>query len=197
MKTTSGRPVLIYLHGFLSSPAAAKARLLDEYLSGIRWCGEYLRPAIPDTPDLAISFLRHYLQQLQGRPIGIVGSSLGGYYATWLAEEFSCQAVLVNPAVHPHRWWHKYIGLHQNPYSGVKFEITAAHLEALQSIYMPEILHPGRYRVLLQAGDEVLDATDASRHFYRSPCIIEAGGDHHFQGFDRYLPLILSWLNLE
>ena len=193
--------VLVYLHGFLSSPNAAKAVTLGSYLSQNNVSIEYLRPSLPDTPDLAIPFLRDFMQNLEdrakGRTIGLVGSSLGGYYATWLAEAFNCKAVLVNPAVHPHLLWHKYIGLHQNPYSGVKFDITEAHLKTLQSIYQPEIMHPERYLVLLQMGDEVLDARDARRQFCHSSCIIEQGGDHHFQGFARYLPHIISWLNLE
>jgi uncharacterized protein len=190
-------PVLIYLHGFKSSPEAAKAREVAAYIHHRQLAVEYLRPTLPDTPDLAIPQLDAMMQSLHGRPIVLIGSSLGGYYATWLAERFDVKAVLVNPAVHPHLIWDKYIGLHQNPYSGVQFAITSAHIESLKSIYLPIIPHPERYLVLLQTGDEVLDALEASKAFYRSACIIEHGGDHRFQDFQRYLPHIMAWLHLE
>lgn len=190
-------PVLVYLHGFKSSPSAVKAQEVGVYIRQKMLTLEYLQPSIPDTPDLAISQLETMMQSLQGRQVLLIGSSLGGYYATWLAERFNARAVLVNPAVHPHKIWDKYIGLHQNPYSGVQFTITSAHLESLQSIYLPIIPHSERYLVLLQTGDEVLDALEASKAFYRSACIIEYGGDHRFQGFQRYLPYIMAWLHLE
>ncbi len=190
-------PVLVYLHGFKSSPFAAKAEEVDVYIRQQHLNIEYLRPLIPDTPDLAIPQLEALMQSLQGRLVSLIGSSLGGYYSTWLAERFNVKAVLVNPAVHPHKIWDKYIGLHQNPYSGVQFAITSAHLDDLKSIFLPVIPHPERYLVLLQTGDEVLDALEASKTFFRSPCIIESGGDHRFQDFQRYLPTIMAWLHLE
>jgi hypothetical protein len=190
-------PVLIYLHGFKSSPDALKAQEVAQYIADKNLSIDYLRPLISDMPDKAIQQLDNLMQSLQNRTVYLMGSSMGGYYATWLAEKYSVSAVLINPAIHPDKLWQEYIGLHQNPYSGVQFEISAAHLQDLQSIKLPCILHPQQYLVLLQMGDEVLNALDASQWFYRSSCIIESGGNHRFQDFHRYLPHIMQWLKLE
>ena len=191
------KPVLAYLHGFNSSPDALKAKQVEEYIAAKQLLIEYLRPCIPDTPDKAELFLDNFIKQFHGRSISLIGSSMGGFYATWLAEKYNLKAILVNPAVRPHELMQKYLGENRNPYSGAIYQLTEMHMETLQSLYVPVINRPENYLVLLQTGDEVLNATEASQRFYQSRCLIEYGGDHRFQGFERYMPQIFSWLALE
>ncbi len=190
-------PVLIYIHGFNSSPNALKAQEVAGYIKQQQLDIELLCPDIPDTPDQAIPLLEYMLEGLQDRKVALIGSSLGGYYATYLAEKFKIQAVLVNPAVRPHELMHHYLGENQNPYSGAQYTLTEDHMQTLQSAYIPTISKPENFLVLLQTGDEVLNALEASQRFYQSRCLIEYGGDHRFQGFERYLPEIFSWLGLQ
>ena len=188
-------PVLVYLHGFNSSPKALKAYQLQAYLHKKRLPFDYLRPAIPDTPDQAMVFLQNMMTELEDRPVWLFGSSLGGFYATWLAENRArTKAVLINPAVRPHELMHHHLGEQRNPYTDHCYRLTQEHMQALQSWHVNRIKHPERFLLLLQMADEVLDAAEASRHFYQSRCMIEPGGNHRFAGLYRYFPDIFSWL---
>src|SRR5262249_25126768 len=92
-------PMLIYLHGFNSSPQSTKARQLQVRLRAMGRVADYRCPALPDRPAQAIALLEREMTQAPAASITLVGSSLGGYYATWLAETHGVRAVLVNPAV--------------------------------------------------------------------------------------------------
>lgn len=193
----SAAPVLIYLHGFNSSPNAFKAQCVELYIKAQQLRFDYLRPSIPDLPDQAILFLDQLMDSLNGRTVYLIGGSLGGFYATWLADKYRCKAVLVNPSTEPHTLLHRYGGAQRNPYSGNEYSLTSDHMEAFKSVHLQRIMHPERYFVLLQMGDEVLDAQLASRRFQQSRCVIEAGGDHMFQDFQRFLPAIFAWFTAE
>lgn len=187
---------LVYLHGFKSSPNSAKAQDIKAYISEYHPDIEFICPNIPDTPDAAIPFLTHFMELMRDKDCALIGSSLGGFYAIWLAETFNCPAILVNPAIAPQHYWQKNIGLHQNPYSGVQFAITEKQLGYLMYIEQ-QVIVSERYCVLLQMGDEVLNAVEACEKFFLSHCIIECGGNHQFVGFKRYLPHLFSWLHWE
>ena len=190
--------VIVYLHGFNSSNKALKAQLTEQYLQQHHPQLDFLAPSIPDLPDKAADFLDNYIRQLkcQYDDIILIGSSLGGFYATWLSERFFIRAVLVNPAIRPHDLMQHYSGWNENPYSGVRYELTATHMQTLQSLYINNIQHPQNFIILLQMADEVLDAAEASAKFYSSPCRIMPGGDHSFQNFERMLPEICGWAGL-
>ncbi|NRB43008.1 MAG: esterase YqiA [Pseudomonadales bacterium] len=187
---------VVYLHGFNSSSQALKAQETSRFLKTHYPKIAFYSPSIPDLPDEAERYLKQYFSDLviQHQHIVIIGSSLGGFYATWLAETFDCLAVLVNPAVRPHLLMEKYLGWNENPYSHKQYQLTAAHMKTLQSLYSGNIYKPSRFLVLLQMADEVLDATQASLRFYQSPCRISPGGDHRFQDFDGCLPGVFNWV---
>lgn len=190
-------PVLIYLHGFNSSPNAMKAQQVEYFLQNYTTTYEYHRPWIPDLPEQAVAMLDAFLQQFTGRRVFLIGSSLGGYYATWLAERYACKAALVNPSIRPYELLHQHLGEQRNPYSGQRYTLTTAHMQTLKSLFLQRIMHPSRYLVLLQMADEVLNAVEASQRFYQSRCMIEPGGNHQFQEFQRYLPAIFAWFEAE
>ena len=187
---------VVYLHGFNSSPQAQKAQETAAFLGNTFPHISFYQPCIPDLPEQARDFLQGYIADLMQahRHIVLIGSSLGGFYATWLAQRFDLLAVLVNPAVRPHELMHKYLGWNENPYSGCRYQLPAAHMKTLQSLYNEEIDRPQRFLLLLQMADEVLDASEASARFYQSPCRIFPAGDHRFQGFDRVLPAVFDWV---
>ena len=110
--------MLIYLHGFNSSPQSHKAQVLGRYLAE-RGLGEcYACPALPHQPEAAVAVIETELARAPKGPVTLVGSSLGGYYATWLSENHGLKAVLINPAVHPHRDLRAFLGVQQNLHSG-------------------------------------------------------------------------------
>ena len=156
---TSDRPTILYIHGLNSSPLSQKARQLSAALTRIGMAGCLRVPALHHHPRRAIAQLETELAVL-GRPL-LVGSSLGGYYATHLAERHGLRALLINPAVLPHRRFDGYLGPQTNLYSGEVWELTHDHVVALAELEVPPPQDAGRYQVWLQTGDETLDYRQA------------------------------------
>lgn len=186
----------IYLHGFLSSPQSAKARQLADYLREHHSDIDYAVPALPDTPQHAYDAAEAALHEARAKnaKIGLIGSSLGGFYATVLAERFRLRAVVINPSVQPQLSIRKYFGSQRNPYSGAEFSIDADEAHALQKIAVARLAHPENYWLLAQTGDEVLDYRAAVEFYRGARQTIESGGDHQFQHFDRHLPALVEFL---
>ena len=185
--------MIVYLHGFNSSPASGKARQLGEYMASIGQLADYYCPALPNSPREAIIKVESTLASAQPATVTLVGSSLGGFYATWLAEKRGWKAVLVNPAVHAHALLRAALGPQTNWHTGEQWELTEAHLAELAALDVEAITRPERYLLLAQTGDEVLDYRDAVDYYAGATQIIEDGGDHGFAGFERHYQTILDF----
>ena len=179
------------MHGLNSSPLSRKASQLTAALERIGMGARLRVPTLHHHPRQAIAQLEAAIAEL-GRPV-LVGSSLGGYYATHLAERYGLKALLINPAVTPHRRFDGYLGPQTNLYSGEVWELTQDHVAALAELEVAPPQDAERYQVWLQTGDETLDYRDAL-DFYRGCALrIQAGGDHGFQGFTERLPALLAF----
>jgi hypothetical protein len=185
--------MIVYLHGFNSSPASGKARQLGEHMANTGRLADYYCPALPNSPRKAIAEIESTLARSRPDAITLIGSSLGGFYATHLAEKHGWKAVLVNPAVHAHKLLRGALGPQTNWHSGEKWVLTEAHLAELAAIDAEAITLPERYLLLAQTGDEVLDYRDAVAYYAGATQIIEAGGDHGFAGFERHFQTILDF----
>ena len=182
---------ILYIHGFNSAPESKKATQLSSLMQRIG-CSDQLRvPALHHHPREAIAQLQAAISDL-GRPL-LVGSSLGGYYATYLAEQHGLKALLVNPAVSPHRMFDGYLGTQTNLYSGQTWELTHDHVTALAELEVAAPQGPERYQVWLQTADETLDYRLAEKYYKACALRIQAGGDHSYQGFAQQLPALLSF----
>ena len=189
---------LLYLHGFRSSPQSAKSRQVAERVRTQHpqvtwWC-----PQLPPSPQTAMSMVQQGIAGWPRETMGVIGSSLGGFYATWVAEHTGCQAVLLNPAVDPARDLARYIGEQtswQNPQERFFFEpVFIGELQALTLHNQPS---PERYRVIIAKGDEVLDWREmAARYASAQPLLLE-GGDHALSNFDAHIDGIFSFLGLQ
>jgi predicted esterase YcpF (UPF0227 family) len=184
--------MIVYLHGFNSSPASGKAKQLAEHMASLGREAEYLCPALANSPRDAIAEVEALIGQPQDA-VTLVGSSLGGFYATHLAEKHGWKAVLINPAVHAHRLLRGSLGPQTNWHTGEKWVLTEAHLAELAALDVPAITRPGRYLLLAQTGDEVLDYRDAVNYYTGATHLIEEGGDHGFAGFERHFATILDF----
>lgn len=184
--------MIVYLHGFNSSPASGKAKQLGEHMARLGRQADYYCPALPNSPREAIALVETSMVKHRG-PVTLVGSSLGGFYATHLAEKHGWKAVLVNPAVHAHILMRGAIGTQTNWHSGEKWQFTEAHLAELAALDVPAITRPERYLLLAQTGDEVIDYRDAVAYYAGATQIIEDGGDHGFAGFERHFQTILDF----
>ena len=185
---------ILYIHGFNSAPESKKAKQLSSLMQRIG-CSDQLRvPALHHHPREAIAQLQAAISDL-GRPL-LVGSSLGGYYATYLAEQHGLKALLVNPAVSPHRMFDGYLGTQTNLYSGQTWELTHDHVTALAELEVAAPQDPERYQVWLQTADETLDYRLAEKYYKACALRIQAGGDHSYQGFAQQLPALLNFAGI-
>ncbi|HEX5477054.1 MAG TPA: YqiA/YcfP family alpha/beta fold hydrolase, partial [Burkholderiales bacterium] len=151
----------------------------------------YACPALSPRAELAI----RQIEELLAPGACLVGSSLGGYYATYLAERHGARAVLINPAITPHAGLRAYLGPQKNLHSGEPYELTEAHLEAWKRLYVPHIT-PQRYLLLVETGDEVLDYRQAVARYAGAEQVVIPGGDHSLQSFPQQLARILAFAGL-
>ena len=185
---------ILYIHGFNSAPESKKASQLTSVMQRMG-LGEQLRvPALHHHPRQALAQLEAAIGELDS-PL-LVGSSLGGYYATYLAERHGLKALLVNPAVSPHRMFDGYLGTQTNLYSGETWELTHDHVNALAELEVAAPRDPQRIQVWLPTADETLDYRYAEKYYAACALRIQAGGDHSYQGFARQLPALLSFAGI-
>ena len=155
-------------------------------------------PKIPVQPANAIELLQQHAEAItRHSQLSVVGSSLGGFYATWLAEKYHCPAVLINPAVKPHELLRHYLGENTNLYTAERWVLDESHIKQFRALYIDHIAQIHKYLVLLQTGDQTLDYREAKEKYAGCACIIEQGGSHEFDGFERYLDEILLFCNVK
>ncbi len=185
---------LLYLHGFNSSPESHKAQLVRQYMADKHCLEQLLCPQIPAVPEEARLFLEQLVEEtLKRYSLSFVGSSLGGYYATYLAEKYSGAATLINPAVNPFETLKAYLGENKFYFDDGCWEFDESHIKQLRAINVENITDAQRYFVLLQTGDETLDYREAEAKYKNSECIIEQGGNHSFTDLERFLPKIMQF----
>lgn len=192
-------PTLIYLHGFRSSPQSKKAQLFVQAVDALP---DATRPRIhvpnlQHDPALAVAGVAAWIEREVGdaaaSALTLVGSSLGGYYATYLAERFNARAVLINPAIRPYDDLKPYIGTQANLYSGEEFEVTENHFGELVALKVPRITRPARYFLLVRSDDELLDWREAVAFYGGAWQYVEGGGDHGWEDFDGEVRSILRF----
>ncbi|BCO26478.1 hypothetical protein MIZ03_1361 [Rhodoferax lithotrophicus] len=193
MRTTH----LLYLHGFRSSPSSAKAQKTAAAVAsrhpGVTW----LCPALPPSPRQAMNEVLQAVADWPHESMAVMGSSLGGFYATWLAERLGCKAVLLNPAVHPARDLAAQIGEHtlwHDPQQHFTFD--QSHVDELKAQEIARISLPGRYFAVIAKGDEVLDWREMLAHYPGATVKLLPGGDHALSDFDQHLDQALDFLQL-
>lgn len=186
--------MILYLHGFTSGPQSHKAQALGARMRE-RGLGEkFLSPQLPASPRAAIALAESLIER--HGVTTVVGSSLGGYYATYLAEKFNLKAVLVNPAVVAHLSLQKYIGPQRWLYTGEAFEFTLQHVEELRAIAVPALKTPQRFWLLVEEGDETLDYRQAVTRYAGTRQTVLPGGDHSFTRWGDYLDPIVEFAGL-
>lgn len=192
----SGRPHILYLHGFRSSPRSYKARVVHGRMAALGRAHELICPQLPASPQAAMDLVltlaeRHADKGPDG--IAVIGSSLGGFYATWLAERFGCRAALVNPAVDPLKDLDKHVGVTTAWHSSEPFEFKRAYIDELAALKVDRITRPERYFLLAATGDEVLDYRDMVAHYAGAQQHVIEGSDHAVSEFEQYVDQVLAF----
>lgn len=178
---------LLYIHGFLSSPLSIKAQQTAHWLAANLPEIEFLCPQLTPYPAQTQQLLESIIEQRLPEPVYLMGSSLGGFWATWLAEEYHLRAVLINPAVRPQDFMPAYLEVDLKSYhTDDSYRLSAGHIDEIIAVDVP-VARSDNYWLLVQTGDETLDYRQAVQKYAGCKQTIEAGGDHSFQGFERYL----------
>lgn len=188
---------LLYLHGFRSSPQSFKAQRLQAWLRAHRpevhwWC-----PQLPPSPRAAVALLRDGIAGWPQPASAVLGSSLGGFYATVIAEATGWPAVVLNPAVDPARDLQAYIGeqtAFHDPQQ--RFWFRAEYVDELRALAPAAITRPGRYLAVIAKGDELLDWREMRARYPDAQLRLLEGSDHALSDFDEQLPAILRFLGL-
>ncbi|MBV9189310.1 MAG: esterase [Betaproteobacteria bacterium] len=182
--------MIVYLHGFNSSPQSHKAQFLKRYMEERGLGRDYSCPALPVSAHAALALIE---ATVEGRgPVCYLGSSLGGFYATYMVEKRGGKAVLINPAIDPHVGLRAYLGPQKNLYTGEPYKLTEEHLEEWRAAYVPK-LTPSRYLLLVETGDEVLDYRRAVERYAGAEQVVVQGGDHSLQSFPQQLSRIFAF----
>jgi predicted esterase YcpF (UPF0227 family) len=186
---------IVYLHGLNSDPASVKARALGAAIAALSPAlrPEYVVPKLHHRPAVAMRAVTAWIDERQPASLTFVGSSLGGFYATWLAERYQANAMMINPSVRPFTDLERCLGQQRNLYTGEEYELTRAHFAELLMLKVERITRPERYFLLTQTGDEVLDWREAVGYYGGAWQFVQGGGDHAFQDFESQIPTILRF----
>jgi len=188
---------LLYLHGFRSSPRSAKAETMAAVVKARHPAVHWWCPQLPPSPLEAMALL---MAGIQGWPKGnmaVVGSSLGGFYATWIAARTGCKAVLLNPAVDPARDLARYIGEQSAWHDPLQtFYFRPEYVQELRDLQAGPLPHPERLYALIAKGDEVLDWREMSARYPGTQGRLLEGGDHALSDFDTHIDAVLDFLAL-
>ena len=178
--------MIIYIHGFASCAKSNKTKVLKDYFKDVTAID------LPPSPLKSIELLSKY-----AKPGNLlIGSSLGGYYAIHLAEKYGLKAVLINPSLKPYKTLKAYVGIQYRYCDNEPFEWKKKYLKELKRLKAP--VKRGKYLVLLQTGDEILNYKKTLKKFKNRPnakVIVEYGGNHRFENLDEYLSMIEKFKN--
>lgn len=193
------RMQIIYLHGFQSSPMSKKGQQLEQYCTNVEHADVHL-PDLNKPPEHVLRDISKLIESLPLDQVRLVGSSLGGFYATYLVAKYGCPAVLINPAMQPWQLFEDLFGIEQIPLKVTdSWTLDADQLQHLQSIADTKLKHADKILVLLQRGDEVLDYRQAQRYYNAAQpsalILTDADGNHAMDDFEEKLPFVLRFLS--
>ncbi len=184
--------MIIYLHGTKTCGLDGNAKLFKRYFKD-----RILTPSLSYIPSLAIDTTEQLIKLClsKGEKVCLIGSSMGGYYALYLANKYDIKAVLINPAIIPYKNLPR-IGMDFMYYDSSSYEVTKEHLQYLEEIEVKELKNPSNFLTLLQMGDKVLDYSIAHKKLKDTKIILEEGGTHSFENLDRYFKKIEEFFPL-
>jgi predicted esterase YcpF (UPF0227 family) len=182
--------MVIYIHGFGGSGEGSKAKIFREYFGSIN--ERFVAPSLSYVPELAIKTLEELIESYEGN-VSLIGSSLGGYYSLYLSQKYDTKVVLINPAINPEVTLKRALGDAPNFYDESSFRWSEKHLMMLKN-YRRDILDQSKILLLLQKGDELLDYREAVKFLPHTNIKLEEGGSHSFDGIERYLEEIKTFI---
>jgi predicted esterase YcpF (UPF0227 family) len=185
--------VILYLHGFRSSPNSFKARVMAGRLAALGRSAEWCCPMLPVSPLETVAHVEELVAAAKPPHVTVIGSSLGGYFATHLAEKHGWRAVLLNPAVVPQRDLSRYLGEQPLWHGGGSIVVEPHHLDELRALGVASVTRPERYYLIAATGDEVLDYREMLAHYPGVRAKLIEGSDHAISEFPDYVDDVLAF----
>ena len=186
---------LLYLHGFRSSPQSEKSQRMARWVTEEQPQLRFESPWLPPSPNEAIALCEKLVADWPLESMAIVGSSLGGFYTTVLAERLGCRAAVLNPAIDPARDLHEYIGVHTYWHDeSLTLEVKPEFMGDLQAMTPGPLKQPDRYFALIAKGDELLDWREMNARYQGAEILLLEGSDHGISDFEDHLPTLTRFL---
>ena len=193
MRTT----LLVYLHGFRSSPNSSKAVMTGEairVLSSPSHSYEWYCPQLLASPKESMAMVIQHIDQSKFDRLVIIGSSLGGFYTNYLAEKFQCKGVALNPAVFAARELEPHVGMMTAYDSDEPFDFKAEYIDELRALQVNKITDPKRYFLIAAKGDELLDWKEMVTFYSGARQLVLEGSDHGITGYVEHLPAVIDFI---
>lgn len=190
--------LLVYLHGFRSSPRSSKAVMTGDAVKSLSTADnpiEWYCPQLLASPHQSMDMVTKYIDQSKADQIVIIGSSLGGFYANYLAEKYGCKAVALNPAVRAARELAPHVGMMTSYDSDEPFDFRPEYIDELKSLQIEGISNPGRYFLIAAKGDELLDWKEMVEFYQGAKQLILEGSDHGIADYADHLPKVLEFIS--
>jgi len=186
---------ILYFHGFASSSNSNKAKVLKKYISKNHKNTEIIIPDLDNNFKLAVSQINTLIDNAK-HPIVFIGSSLGGYYASYFSTKLKTKSVLINPAIPPLKDFEMYLGENENYSTGEKFIITQEDIRYIRKMSYKKYANTENTYVLLESGDEVLNYKETAKYFSSSYLDIIYGGSHSYESLDEKLKNIVNFIEI-
>ena len=190
--------LLVYLHGFRSSPRSSKAVMTGEAVKALASAEntiDWYCPQLLASPKQSMAMVTKYIDQSKADRIVVIGSSLGGFYANYLAEKYGCMAVVLNPAVRAARELAPHVGMMTSYDSNEPFDFRPEYIDELKTLQVEGISRPNRYFLIAAKGDELLDWREMSDFYKGAKQLILEGSDHGIAGYADHLPRVLEFIS--
>ncbi len=191
------KTILVYLHGFRSSPRSSKAVMTGEAikaLGNIDHSYEWYCPQLLASPKQSMQMVTSYIDQSNTDQIIVIGSSLGGFYTNYLAEKYQCKGVALNPAVYAARELEPHVGMMTEYDSDKPFDFKAEYIDELRSLQVEKISDPNRYFLIAAKGDELLDWKEMVAFYSGAQQLVLEGSDHSISDYADHLPKVLEFI---
>lgn len=190
--------LLVYLHGFRSSPRSSKAVMTGEGVKAISSPAnpiEWYCPQLLASPKESMAMVEERIKQTGADRIVVVGSSLGGFYANYLAERYGCKAIILNPAVRAARELAPHVGMMTAYDSDEPFDFRPEYIDELKSLQVEKITNPSRYFLIAAKGDELLDWQEMVAFYPGAKHLVLDGSDHGIADYADHLPQVLKFIS--
>lgn len=191
------KTLLVYLHGFRSSPRSSKAVMTGEAikaLSSIDHSYEWYCPQLLASPKQSMQMVTSHIDQSNADQIIIIGSSLGGFYTNYLAEKYQCKGIALNPAVYAARELEPHVGMMTEYDSDKPFDFKAEYIDELRTLQVEKISEPRRYFLIAAKGDELLDWKEMVAFYSGAKQLVLEGSDHGIADYADHLPKVLEFI---